>query len=97
MEGCLVRAEVHFDVLSSQPLPKIHHIPDICERDNLLSFNGFQDPRDQLVEVLVKLVNPALVEALAGGHASGSQLLPGGIHDCYRRAVDNPLGTDVHV
>ncbi len=66
MERSLIRAKVHRNILAREPLPEIHDIAHVGQRDCLLAFHRLADARDNLVQILVQLIDPALVVALAG-------------------------------
>ena len=63
----LVRSEVHADVLVCKPFPQIDHIALICDGHHFLVIDGLSDSRDELVEVCVDLIHPALAVSLVGG------------------------------
>ena len=64
MERCLVGTEVHVYILLSKSFPKVNDVTEVCDRDNLLVLHSLADTWDEHIEVLVDLVNPALVVAL---------------------------------
>ena len=67
MERGLVRAEIHRNILGRESLPEIHDVAHIGQRDGLLVLHRLSDARDKLVQILVQLIDPALVVTLAGG------------------------------
>ena len=66
VERRLVGTQVNVDVLLSQALPEVNHIAYVGHRDDTLLCHSLLDSGNQLVEVLVQLVHPALLVALAG-------------------------------
>ena len=67
VERGLVGAKIHRNILVRESLPEIHDVAHIGQRDGLLGLHRLADAWDQFVQVLVKLIDPALVVTLAGG------------------------------
>ena len=65
MKRGLVGAEVHVNILICESFPKVDHIAFVCERYDLLSFRCLAYARDELVEVGMDFVHPALLISLA--------------------------------
>ena len=68
MQRSLVGAKVHAYVLIGKPLPEVHDIAQVAQRNDFLFFHCPAYPRNQLIEILVDFIQPALVVALVYGH-----------------------------
>ena len=66
VERGLVAAQVDVDVLVGQALPEVYDVAHVGHRDDALLADGLADGGNQFVEVVVQLVHPSLVVALAG-------------------------------
>ena len=66
MERSLVRSNIHMNMLFRKPFPKVNDVAHVCQRDCFLSRHGLADPLQQLVQVVVEFIHPALVVTLAG-------------------------------
>ena len=64
VQRSLVAAEIHLDALLGAILPEVHHIALVGVALGLLGGDGLVDGHEELVEVVVHLVDPALRVAL---------------------------------
>ena len=66
VQGALVRTEVHLDIVLHNVFPHVHRVAEIGERPGHLFFPSLGHAGEQLVQILMDLIHPALLVTLAG-------------------------------
>ena len=54
------------NILSSKSFPQVNNVSYVSERNDFLAFHSLADTRNELIQVLMKLVYPTLLVSLAG-------------------------------